>query len=188
MSDRTSNGPTPGVCLCSATPTSLPWMSFISLLALRGTLMWGRIVFNGAPDGDMRLFPVESKLDPPFQVDWPIRAGVATLVGAAWRPGQGGGRNHLYVFVCSPVGVCFIRFWHETYFSLQTSPWRTLCTKCCTAVTLIERRLIRTEHARRKRNRRSPPRRLHPRMGRSPQNLVRNITSALVRELSSRAS
>lgn len=73
------------------------------------------------------------------------------------------------------VSLCFV--FDPRPSLLQTSPWRTLYTRCCTAVTLIERRLIRMEPARRRRNRRSHLQRRSPRMGRSHQKPVRNDPS-----------
>lgn len=60
-SDRSLNELMPPARLCSQMPTSLPWMSFISLLGLRGTMMWGMFGFNGASDKSC-LFPLERSI------------------------------------------------------------------------------------------------------------------------------
>lgn len=93
-SDRSWNEPMPPVRLCSPRLTSLPWMSFTSSLGLRGTTTWGMLVSNRA--SDHKLFVPTWAFTCDSQVDRPIRSGIATLVGAAGRPGQGRGRNNLY--------------------------------------------------------------------------------------------
>lgn len=177
-SDRSLNEPTPAGRLCSPMLTSLPWMSFTSLSGLRGTTTWGVFALCAASDNKLVVPTLTFTLWCHFQVDRPIRTGVAPLVGAAGRPGQGRGRNNLYGFlapeVIVPVLVCL---WFGTFSLLQTSPWRKLCTRCCAAVTLTERRLIRTEHARRRSNRRSRLPWLSPRTGRSHQNLVQTTST-----------
>lgn len=123
ISDRSLNEPMPAARLCSPMLTSLPWMSFTSLLGLRGTMTWGMFAFNDASDHELFVSPWIFTLLCNLQVDRPVRAGVATLVGAAWRPGQGRGRNNLYGFLALELNAPVLAwFWLETFFLLQTSP------------------------------------------------------------------
>lgn len=110
MSDRSLNELTPPVCLCSPMTTSLPWMSFISLLGLRGTMTWGMFGFNGASDNKLYFPTWTFTLLCNFQVDRPIRTGIAPLVGTAWRAGQGRGRSNLYGFLDLEVTVQVLQF------------------------------------------------------------------------------
>lgn len=93
-SDRSWNEPMPPVGLCSPRLTSLPWMSSTSSSGLRGTTTWGVLVSNVA--SDHQLFVPTWAFTCDSQVDRPIQSGIATLVGAAGRPGQGRGGNNLW--------------------------------------------------------------------------------------------
>lgn len=121
-SDRSWNEPMPPVGLCSPRLTSLPWMSFTSSSGLRGTTTWGVPVSVVASDHKLlvptRAFTCDS------QVDRPIQSGIATLVGAAGRPGQGRGRNNLYDSLTFDVLVSVGLFLTWDFFFL--APDKTL--------------------------------------------------------------